>query len=135
MAFGAQKIYPVDTKPGVAVGLNLPFNAPAVFYSTYTTKDAVRNNLINYFLTNKTEIYLNPGFGGNLRAFIFEQISEGNLDFLKENIQNQLSEYFPNVEVNELTINGKADYNEITVFLSYSIKDTGINDEIQIVFN
>ena len=84
MAFGAKRIFPIDTKPGTGVGVAIPFNAPAVFRTTYTTKDAIRNNLINYFLTNKTERYLNPNFGANLRAFIFEQITNGNLDFLKD---------------------------------------------------
>jgi hypothetical protein len=45
MAYGAQKIFPIDTKPGTAVGVSIPFNAPAVFTSTYTTKDGIRNNL------------------------------------------------------------------------------------------
>ena len=50
MAFGAKKIFPVDLTPGTAVGVALPFNAPAVFRSTYTTKDAIKNNLINFFI-------------------------------------------------------------------------------------
>ena len=33
MAFGAKKIFPIDTKPGTAVGVAVPFNAPNVFFS------------------------------------------------------------------------------------------------------
>jgi phage baseplate assembly protein W len=135
MAFGAQKIFPIDTKPGTAVGVALPFNAPSVFYSTYTTKDAVRNNLLNFFLTNPPERYLNPSFGSGLRAFIFEQITTGNLDGLKENIQAQLRSYFPNVLINNLDIFSDSDYNTITVSLTYNVIDTAISDEIQIAFN
>jgi len=80
MAFGAKKIFPVDFKPGTAVGVALPFNGNAVFKSTYTTKDAIKYNLINFFLTNQPERYLNPLFGGNLRRFIFEQITTNDLD-------------------------------------------------------
>ena len=72
MAFGAQKIFPIDTKPGTAIGVSLNFSNPGVFESTYLTKDAIKNNLINFFLTNQPERYLNPLFGGNLRNFIFE---------------------------------------------------------------
>ena len=97
MAFGAKNIFPIDTKPGTAVGVSLPFNAPNVFYSTYTTKDAIRNNLINFFLTNQSERYLNPLFGGDLRNFIFEQITNNNLEGLKEDIQTQIGLYFPNI--------------------------------------
>ena len=71
MAFNARKIYPIDTKPSVAVGIGLPFNGNAVFNSTYLTKDAIKSNLLNYFLTNQYERYLNNNFGANLKAFIF----------------------------------------------------------------
>lgn len=134
MAYGAKKIFPIDTKPGTAVGVSIPFNSPGVFTSTYTTKDAVRNNLVNYFLTNKNEIYLNPNFGGNLRAFIFEQISSGNIEGLKQNIQQQLGTFFPNVIVASLNIYTSPDNNEVTVELKYNVIDTGITDQIQISF-
>ena len=135
MAFGAQKIFPIDTKPGPAVGVAIPFDAPGVFYSTYTTKDSIKNNLLNFFLTNPTERYLSPTFGSGLRAFIFEQITTGNLEGLKENIQSQLSRYFPNVLVASLDIFQDPDYNTITVSLTYNVIDTAISDEIQIAFN
>ena len=44
MAFGAKKISPIDLKPSVGVGVGLPFNAPGVFRTTYTTKEATKNN-------------------------------------------------------------------------------------------
>jgi hypothetical protein len=94
MAFGAKKIFPIDTQPGTAVGVDIPFNAPAVFKPNYTTQASIKNNLINFFLTNKNERYLNPTFGGDLRAFIFQQITEGNTEYLKQDIQSQLSLYF-----------------------------------------
>ena len=135
MPVGAQKIFPIDRKPGIAVGINLPFNAPAVFRSTFTTKDAIKNNLINFFLTNTNERYLNPTFGGNLRAFIFEQLAEENLDGLEELIQSQLNEYFPNVRVESLNLFSTPDTNSLVVELKYNVVDTGIEDEIQLQFN
>ena len=84
MAFNPQQIYPIDLNASKAVGVDIPFNSNAVFKSNYLTKDAIKNNLINFFLTNPGERYLNPTFGGGLRAFIFEQITSDNLDFLRE---------------------------------------------------
>jgi phage baseplate assembly protein W len=135
MAFGAQKIFPIDKKPSTAVGVGLPFNAPGVFRSTYITKDAIKNNLINFFLTNNGERYLNPTFGGNLRAFIFQQITDNNLEGLKEEIQNQLGTYFPNVFISQLDILQNPDTNSISVELTYKIINTNIQDEIQLQFN
>jgi phage baseplate assembly protein W len=132
MAFGAKKIFPLDTKPSVGVGVALPFNAPGVFRTKYTTQESIKYNLINFFLTNQPERYLNPTFGGNLRKFVFEQITTGNLGLLKQDIQESLNLYFPNVVVEALTILPDTDNNQVDIVLKYSIQDTGINDTIEI---
>ena len=134
MAFGAKKIAPIDLKPSVGVGVGLPFNAPGVFRITYTTKEAIKNNLINFFLTNQPERYLNPNFGANLRAFIFQQIASENLDFLKQDIQQQINLYFPNVIIAELNIDSFPNTNTISVGLTYTILNTGISDSINLQF-
>lgn len=135
MAFGAKHIAPIDTKPGIGVGVSIPFNAPGVFTTTYTTQKATQSNLINFFLTNKDERYLNPTFGGDIRAFIFEQITNDNLEGLKEDINSQLGIYFPNVQVKELNILSNPDNNTMNVEMIYNILNTGITDEIQLEFN
>jgi phage baseplate assembly protein W len=135
MAYGAQKIFPIDTKPGTAIGVSLNFSNPGVFQSTYLTKDAIKNNLINFFLTNQPERYLNPTFGGNLRNFIFEQITANNLDFLKQDIQNQIGLYFPSVIVARLDVVEYPDINQVVVTLKYTIADTNISDQLDIAFN
>ena len=134
MAFGAKKIFPIDTKPGTGVGVSIPFNALGVFKTTYTTQEAIKVNLINFFLTNKNERYLNPTFGGDLRAFIFQQITEGNTDYLKQDIQQQLGINFPNVIVDSLNIDSLPDINQINIVLKYNIADTGLTDILEIAF-
>lgn len=135
MPVGAKKIFPIDRKPGIAVGVDIPFNAPAVFKSTYTTKDAIKANLINFFLTNQNERYLNPTFGGNLRATVFEQLSTENLEGLEDLIQSQLNDNFPNIKVLLLELYSKPDTNTLIVELKYNVIDTGIEDELQLQFN
>ncbi len=135
MAFGAKRIFPIDTQPNTAVGVGLPFNGLAVFNSTYTTAEAIKYNIINYFLTNPEERYLNPNFGAGLRNFIFEQITANNLDFLKEDIQQKLSIYFPSVSVQQVDVfiePTNTDNNQILVAIKYSVTGTGITDDLQI---
>ena len=134
MPFDVQQIYPIDFDNSAAVGINLPFNAPGVFYPNYTTKEAIKNNLINYFLTNQGERPLSPSFGGGLRAFVFEQIATDNLDFLKERISNDLSDFFPNIFIGSLEITKQEDLNVITVILTYNVINTNINDILEIDF-
>ena len=134
MAFGAKIINPIDFRPGTGVGVSIPFNVPGVFKITYTTQEATKVNLINFFLTNQNERYLNPNFGGNLRAFIFQQISDNNIEGLKEDIQSQLATNFPQVVIDSLEIDLLPDNNQINVVLKYNINNTSINDTLEIAF-
>ena len=134
MAFDAQQIFPIDFNKSAAVGVDLPFNAPGVFRSNFTTKQAIKNNLINYFLTNPGERPLNPSFGGGLRSFIFEQIATNNLDFLKERISSNLTVFFTNILINNLEILKQDDLNIITVSLTYSVANTNISDTLEVDF-
>ena len=134
MAFDAQQIFPIDFNKSAAVGVDLPFSALGVFKSNYTTAAAIKNNLINYFLTNPGERPLNPSFGGGLRSFIFEQISTGNLDFLEERISNDLNTFFTNISIDNLEILKQEDLNTITVSLTYSVINTNISDTLEIDF-
>jgi|TARA_B100001093_G_C26413151_1_gene836486 phage baseplate assembly protein W len=134
MAFGAKQISPIDFNKSAAVGVDIPFSSKGVFKSNYTTAAATKNNLINYFLTNPGERPLNPTFGAGLRAFIFEQIVDDNLDFLKEDIELNLETFFPNVSILDLKILSQKETNEITVFFKYEIINTDISDTIEIDF-
>lgn len=134
MAFGAKQIFPNDTRPRVAIGVDIPFNGNSVFTPNYQTKEAIKNNLINYFLTNPGERPGNPEFGAGLRAYIFTQITEGNIDFLKEDIQNKLSTYFPSVGVEEVAVTANEDNNQILVTIKYFVNNTGINDSLELSF-
>ena len=134
MAYGAKKILIRDITPDVAIGVNIPFNTDNVFTPNYSSIDSIKNNLINFLLTNQDERYMNPNFGGNLRSFIFEQITTGNLDFLKENIQTQIAQNFPDVVINDLQILQNPDSNQIFIELTYSILNTGQQNNLTIAF-
>ena len=129
------QIFPNDLKPSVGIGIDIPFNKPGVFTSNFQTKDAIKNNLINFFLTNTGERFMNPDFGGGLRNFIFEQISDNNVSTLQSQIQDQINTFFSRINVLEFDILTDPDRYTITVFLKYSIRNTGMVDSITIDFN
>ncbi len=135
MAFGATRIFPDDLRPNVAIGFNLPMNEGGVFTPNYQTKEAIKNNLINYFLTNPGERPGNPTFGAGLRAFIFSQIDSQDLSYIKDDIQEKLTIFFPEVIVQELTVLPTETSNQIQINITYSVKDTNINDALSLSFN
>jgi len=134
MAFGERQIFPNDLRPRVAIGVALPFSAPAVFNQTYQTKDAIKYNLVNYLLTNTGERIANPTFGAGLRNFIFEQIENDNLEGLEETIQMGIDQNIPNVIIDNLEVTANPDQYTVTVSLEYSIAQTGITDNVELTF-
>ena len=134
MAFGVRRVYPNDLRPRVAIGVNLPFSSPGVFEPNYLTKDAIKNNLINFFLTNPGERIENPLFGAGLRNFIFSQIQTDNLDFIKEDVQTKINDNFNNISVEEINVFRIIDENTIKINITYSIPNTGINDTLELNF-
>lgn len=134
MAYRINKIDPIDLQARKAVGINIPFSVDGVFSSNYQTKDAIKNNLINYMLTGKGERFMNPTFGSGLRNFLFEQIDNQKLDTLSDTIAQEVSMMFPKVVVSYLNINPDADRNTIELVISYQIKYTNIADTVSINF-
>lgn len=132
MAFNAKRIDPLDLQPRKAIGVSLPFSGAAVFNSTYQSKDAIKANLINFFLTGQGERYLNPGFGSGLRSILFQPINEGVLQGIKSNIKNQLELYFPRILVSSLNIRSVQNTNILEFFIRYQVTETDIEDEILI---
>ena len=134
MAFGAVQQFPNGTRPRVGIGVNIPFNEGGVFTPNYTTADSIKNNLINYFLTNPGERPGNPTFGGGLRAFIFSSISDDNLDFLQEDVSQKIASQFPNVSVKNLEVLANTDNNEVVVQIYYTVINTSIEGELVLNF-
>lgn len=134
MAFEVKQINPLDLQPSVGVGVSLPFSSDQVFNTTYTTQDALKSNLINYFLTGKSERFFNPDFGAGLRAVLFDQITEDNKDQIEFIVRSGISTWFPTVIVNQLVTQFSPDTNTFTLFLRYSVANTNIQDELVINF-
>ena len=132
MALDVKTINPLDRQPRTAVGLDLPFSGQAVFNSTYQTKDALKINLINYFLTNKGERMLNPTFGSSIRELLFENINQNALEEIKTIVKNDLNSFFPRVIPTRLELFSDPDTHIVSLFMRYAIKDANIQDEVLI---
>ena len=134
MPFEAKKINPLDRQPRKAIGVSLPFTGIGVFNSTFATKDAIKNNLINFFLTGKGERFLNPTFGTGLRNLLFENINKDNVDAIDGEIRDSLRNNFPAVLPIKINTVGTPDTNTVTFSMRYQIQDTGIEDTLAINF-
>ncbi len=135
MAYTIVNINPLDLQPSKGVGIKVPFDGPTGLNITYTTKEAVKSNILNFFLTGKRERIMNPIFGAGIREQLFEQITNNTAENLEDIITFGLSDYFPQIQLTDLRVNASPDQNLIQIYFSYFIKNTNIQDEITINFN
>lgn len=132
MAYNSRKIFPLDIKPSVAIGVSVPYNGKAVFKSTYLTKDAIKANMINFFLTNKKERFMNSKFGFNLRSFLFEQITSGNTEHLQQDMQSIITQRFKFVKLIGLEIDENTDQNTLNIKMFYNVLNSDTTEQLEL---
>ena len=132
MAIIVRNKFPVDTQAQKAVGIDLPFSAPAVFRSNYLTRDAIKYNLINFFSTNPGERIMNPLFGSTINSIVFEGIDDDTDDLIRTIINDEITRFFPFVTIANINIQRQEDYNTYTITITYQVANFGISDTINI---
>ena len=132
MAFIVRNKFPIDTQLQKAVGVNLPFSGRAVFTSNYLTRDAIRNNLINFFSTRKGERPMNPLFGSIIQQTVFENLTSDIDETLKVIIKDEINRYFNFITLQSLNISSSEDINQLIITITYSVANFGINDTITV---
>lgn len=135
MAYNIVNINPLDLQPSRGIGVRIPFDGTTGLNTTFLTRDAIKSNILNFFLTGNRERIMNPNFGVGIREQIFEQITQGTVDNIQDIIEFNLNNLFPQINLNTLNVNSTPDQNLIQIYISYSIKNTNIQDEILINFN
>ncbi len=126
------KINPLDLESNIAIGVSLPFNGTSVFNSTYSTKDQLKYNILNFYLTTPGERVLNPTFGSNLKKFLFEFVNDNNLTAISDLISSELSLYFPEVELSDIQV--YAEEGSVFIKIKYKIKYSNNQDELIVNF-
>jgi phage baseplate assembly protein W len=128
------RVNPLDLQKNIAIGVALPFNAPGVFRSTFTTKDQIKSNLINLLLTSIGERVMNPTFGCNLKRFIFEGINDSNFDFLEQNLIESISIFIPEITVSNISFEPETDSNIVNLTISYILNISNTPDQVTVQF-
>jgi phage baseplate assembly protein W len=77
---------------------------------------------------------MNPGFGTNLRRFLFSGITETNIEELKVSLINSLAVYIPEVTVQNITVTPNADYNLISISVDYILNISNTPDQVTVQF-
>jgi phage baseplate assembly protein W len=130
------RVDPRDLQRNTAIGVRLPFNAPGVFYSTFSTKDQLKYNLINLLLTSKGERVYNPEFGTLLKAQLFNPMTQASFGDIEDSIVDSVQAYIPEIKINNIEFIQEGEYgsNSLVVKIVYQILISGQTDTVTVNF-
>ncbi len=113
-----------DLNPDIKIGLKLPFtrDRAGLFGQTETTLEQAGYNIHNLLLTAKGERVMQPDFGSDLRALLFEQHTDDLEKRVEEAILDSVSTWLSYVKVEGVNIIQKDNTpNTINVDITFSL--------------
>jgi phage baseplate assembly protein W len=112
-------------------GLSYPLtnNISAGWFSKESGLALVRNNLKQLLSTNRGERVMLPGFGLNMRKYLFQPMDEELFESIKQDILSTINNYANNVRVLKLGVfplddYGVEGYQALKIVLSVQLKDS-----------
>ena len=127
---GTKRKNPLDINQNVSIGVAFPLDETNMFTGTPTTKEQVKNNLLNLLLTEQGERVNHPNFGIGLQKYLFEQtISQ---DSVEEKIRSQINFYIPEINLIRADIDFIPDKHTLHIKITYEFNLDGVQDAITI---
>ena len=121
------------------INIDFPFkDSPNGYYFKLNNndKDAIRADLLHLLLTNKGERLYLPDFGSDLRKYIFEPNDNITHEDIRNNLNETIKRYIPNLVVNDISFRNDDIQELIIVELKYTVTDGTFasSDTIEITF-
>ena len=96
--------------------------------------DAIKSDLLHLLLTTPGDRLYLPDFGTNLKQFLFEPNDNQVRDDIRNEVQNAVSKYIPNLTITTLTVdrpdtseyNGKGDHTAV-IRIDYIVTEGALN--------
>ncbi len=130
---GIRRINPLNLNKNVTIGVAFPLNENNMFSGTETIEDQNRANLISILLTQPGERINQPNFGVGVKNLLFE--NNIDLNFLKTQIQTQVSQFLGNIKITEIQTGSSDDQHTIFISITYKSLLDNEEDSIQLNFN
>lgn len=78
---------------------------------------AVKNSIVNCFLTTPGQKILNPEFGIDLRRFLFTPVSSNTTYFIQRDIQQNLPKLEPRIQITNISVTADIDEQQYNIVL------------------
>jgi phage baseplate assembly protein W len=91
-------------------------------------KDVAKFHLRNLILTSKGEKISDSNYGVGAKRYLFEMMTRGNLNLLRDEIEQQINAYLPYININRINLLPYEEQNSIQISINYGIPSLGFND-------
>lgn len=91
---------------------------------------AIRNSIINIFLTSPGDKLLNPEFGIDLRDYLFLSVSDTVASSIYDDIYNNITRFEPRIVLDKLQVIPDYDNQQYTINMSISVPLLRVNEYI-----
>jgi len=115
-----------DLKPAVSRNAQLNRNEYLRDVQAFYDLEAVKNSIVNCFLTSPGQKILSPLFGIDLRRFLFEGIDDFTSDIIQETIERKLPRMEPRITVKNVTVEADEDANQYNISLQIDVPSLDI---------
>ena len=125
--------------PGYSPKLPLQQDTTDGFGLNKTFEEVVKQNLKMILLTNPGEKIMDPDFGVGLSRFLFEKNDINTHNLIESKIAEQISFYYPFIEIRAFTINPNQNQidksHSLAIQLRYVISSSSLEDVLEIVLD
>lgn len=87
---------------------------------------AIKNSIVNAFLTAPGDKILNPTYGIDLRRFLFEPIDDFTTEIIKDDIQTNLPLMEPRITVENIYIDADEEENQYDIEIQINVPSLGV---------
>jgi uncharacterized protein len=108
------------------INIDFPFkDSKKGFYLklNQTDRDSIRADLLHLLLTNKGERLYLPDFGSDLKKFIFEPNDDITHEEIRENLNDTIKKYIPNLIINSIIFKNNDVEESIVVELTFTVTE------------
>lgn len=116
-------IFDVTKDKGIGIDLPIFNDAGSGIKVNFNTLDQAAANAKNLLLTNHVERVMQPTFGCNLYASLFENQTEFLAERVKSTIEAQFEYWLSYIFINSLDVILSEDYNTMYVNIKISLKN------------
>ena len=106
--------------------INITFKKHPVTDDLVVSRDAsaIKQAIVNLLLTNKGERLMNPGYGSDIRSYLFEPLDYGTASQIKRNIISTIDRWEPRISIQDILAKPNFDDNGFDVEMTYEIRGT-----------